>query len=251
MHKKDIHLVLIHGFVFNKTIWNLLDEQLAKMYTVHLIDLPGYGEQKEVQAHSLADMAQHILNQLACAEKKFIWVGWSLGGAIARTLAQLAPDTTQGVITLAANPHFIAREDWPCAIKADAFENLKKLFINKPEKALARFLMLQGSLNITRPSETFKPYYQPLAPEVLLRDLNLLENSDLRKLSGQLTVPQLNIFGSHDHLVPVTVIDQLKHLSPKAQNVTIKDAGHALLLSHVTECLTAMDQFINESIITQ
>lgn len=251
MNKKDIHLVLIHGFVFNKTIWHDLAEKLAQTYTVHLVDLPGYGEQKEIKAHSLADMTNAILNQVDLASQKFIWVGWSLGGCLARNLAQIAPQATQGVITFAANPQFVANTDWPCGIARDAFENLKNLFINKPGKALTRFLMLQAGLNIKRPGETFQPYYTPLAPDILLRDLSLLEHTDLRELIGQLTVPQLNIFGENDHLIPITVVDHLKCLSARAQNVTIKDAGHALLLSHVTDCLTLMDQFINESIITQ
>lgn len=251
MNKKDIHLVLIHGFVFNKTIWHDLAEKLSQTYTVHLIDLPGYGEQKNVKAHDLDEVAKQVLKQIPPADK-LIWVGWSLGGLVARKLAQQLPERTQGIITLAANPKFIASEDWPCAVSYGAFYTLKKLFLRDPKKALTRFIMLQGQdIKISRPIEAFKQYCESFTLETLLRDLDLLEANDLRDLISQLTTPALNILGTHDRLVPVSVLEQLKHLSAHAQNVTIKDAGHALLLSHVTECLTLMDQFINESIITE
>jgi pimeloyl-[acyl-carrier protein] methyl ester esterase len=251
MNNKDIHLVLIHGFAFNKIIWAALAEQLAATYTVHVIDLPGYGEHAHKNACDLPTLCEQVLAQVR-GPSKFIWVGWSLGGLIARTLAQVAPQNTQGVITLASTPQFIASPNWPCGIPYDEFHKLEQLFISQPEKALTRFFMLQGQgldRTITRQLLALKKYSESLPLDVLLRDLQLLAHSDLRKLCQQLTFPQLNILGTADRLVPIAVLEPLKHLSALAQNVTIEGAGHILLLSHVTECLTSIHQYINESII--
>jgi pimeloyl-[acyl-carrier protein] methyl ester esterase len=243
MNKKDIHIVFIHGFIFNKTIWNNLAEKLTQDYTVHQVDLPGYSQHADIKANDLSEVAQYVLSQVH-DKKKFIWVGFSLGGLIARYLAKNYQENTLGVITLASNPKFIKNDDWNCGASYGAFHMLKNLFIRQPDKALMRFLLLQG-YNIDN------KYTESLAQEVILRDLDLLEQNDLRPLMSEITGPQLNIFAQNDRLVPISIIEKLNHLSPTAQNVTIKDAGHALLLSHTQECLTVIENFINESIITQ
>jgi pimeloyl-[acyl-carrier protein] methyl ester esterase len=237
MNKKNIHLVLIHGFAANKTIWYKLAKELEKTYSVQAVNLPGYG-----------DESSDILQQ---TKKPVIWVGWSLGGLIARELGQQRPEYTQGIITLASNPKLIASDDWPCGINYGGFHALEKLFIRHPSAALTRFFTLQGQ-DLERDDRkqllTLKKQAESVPVEILLRDLNKLGNTDQREMISKLTVPQLNIFGTEDRIVPASVAEQLKHLSPHAQNVTINGAGHVLLLSHVTECLTSIHQFINESI---
>ncbi len=237
MNKKNIHLVLIHGFATNKTIWNKLAAQLEKDYTVRAIDLPGYG------------LSTPMLEQI---KKPVIWVGWSLGGIIARTLAEQTPQYTQGIITLASNPKFVANDNWPCGINQDAFHALQQLFMNHSDKALTRFFTLQGQgLNRCDRNtlQILKKQMESLPLDVLLQGLKLLAHTDQREMLSKLTVPQLNLLGTDDPLVPVTLIEQLKRLSPRAQNVTMQGAGHVLLLSHVSECLTTIHQYINESII--
>ena len=51
-------LVLLHGFLESKTIWDDFTEILQKEFTVISIDLPGHGESELIEeAHSLQLMA--------------------------------------------------------------------------------------------------------------------------------------------------------------------------------------------------
>lgn len=255
MPKKNIQLVLIHGFAANKNIWGTFAEKLAQQYTVHCIDLPGYGTQTQVMAAHLSDLAQHVLTQVnpESSPQHFIWLGWSLGGLVAAYLAQTAPQYTQGLITLAFNPKFIADKDWPCGVRFSAFAMLEQMFKRKAEKALAQFYNLQGQGLDTLSEQQLQHFKEEVVstpPQTLLRDLNLLATRDTRDIISELTCPWLNILGGKDPLVPISLIEQLKRLSAHAQNVTIEEAGHVMFLSHRAECLTPIHQFINESIIT-
>ena len=42
----DCHLVLLHGWGLNAQVWDCITPQLASHFTLHLVDLPGYGYAK-------------------------------------------------------------------------------------------------------------------------------------------------------------------------------------------------------------
>lgn len=250
-HKKKHHLVLLHGFAANKTIWKPCIEKLSADYTLEAIDLPGYGEHEPIKAEQLQDLVQFVLSR---TKTPVIWVGWSLGGLVARMLAHQAPQYTQGIITIASNPQFVISDDWSCGIKMGPFIVLEQLFMRDPKKALLRFFTLQGQgakKDVRERLLILKKQAESVSNQVFLRDLQILAHTDLRQITRKFSCPQLNILGAQDRIVPQTLIQCLKYLSPQAQNVTIPEAGHVLLLSHVNECVTYMKQFINESIITE
>ena len=42
----NCHLVLLHGWGLNAEVWHCISEELASQFTLHLVDLPGYGYAK-------------------------------------------------------------------------------------------------------------------------------------------------------------------------------------------------------------
>ena len=81
----DCHLVLLHGWGLNAQVWDCITPQLASHFTLHLVDLPGYGRSGGFGAMSLEAMAQRVLEQ---APPQAVWLGWSLGGLVASQVAQ-------------------------------------------------------------------------------------------------------------------------------------------------------------------
>ena len=59
----DCHLVLLHGWGLNAQVWDCITPQLASHFTLHLVDLPGYGRSGGFGAMSLEAMAQRVLEQ--------------------------------------------------------------------------------------------------------------------------------------------------------------------------------------------
>ncbi|HLF67339.1 MAG TPA: alpha/beta fold hydrolase [Gammaproteobacteria bacterium] len=244
MSKSAITLVFIHGFAANQTVWGECLDHFAKQYPVNAIDLPGYGESKNITAHTL--------HQIACAVRDTcptpaLWIGWSFGAHVARYLAKLVPDHTKGLITFCSNPKFVASPDWP-GISPIAFNTLYDLFSVHPDKALTRFFTLQGvelNKDIRGRLLSLKKHAEQLNPDILLRDLTILRDTDLRD-NCSLSIRELNIFGRQDRLVPIAVAERLKDLSAHAQSATIYGATHVPFLSHLSECLTHMDPFIHD-----
>lgn len=75
--------------------------QLASHFTLHLVDLPGYGRSGGFGAMSLEEMAQRVLEN---APERAIWLGWSLGGLVASQVALSHPDRVQALVTVASSP---------------------------------------------------------------------------------------------------------------------------------------------------
>lgn len=83
-------LVLIHGGMGSVNHWDRNFDVLAKHYTVHAIDMPGYGESpwisKDMPSEALVALVIAGLNDLV-PTGSFRLAGFSLGGAIAALCA--------------------------------------------------------------------------------------------------------------------------------------------------------------------
>ena len=55
--------MLLHGWGLNAQVWDCITPQLASHFTLHLVDLPGYGRSGGFGALSLAGMGQRGLGQ--------------------------------------------------------------------------------------------------------------------------------------------------------------------------------------------
>ncbi len=85
----NCHLVLLHGWGLNAEVWNCITGELASQFTLHLVDLPGFGRSRGFGAMSVEEMAQQVLD---AAPQHAIWLGWSLGGLVASQIALTHPE---------------------------------------------------------------------------------------------------------------------------------------------------------------
>jgi pimeloyl-ACP methyl ester carboxylesterase len=99
---KGTAVVMLHGFLENKTMWNSFVPHLSKKNRVITIDLLGHGETECLgYVHSMedqADMVYHVLHELKI--RKAVFVGHSMGGYIALAFAELYPDNMKGLLLL-------------------------------------------------------------------------------------------------------------------------------------------------------
>ena len=56
----NCHLVLLHGWGLNAQVWDCIAPELNAHFTLHRVDLPGYGRSGGFGALSLEDMAEKI-----------------------------------------------------------------------------------------------------------------------------------------------------------------------------------------------
>ncbi|MFD2892085.1 alpha/beta fold hydrolase [Flavobacterium chuncheonense] len=102
-------VVLLHGFLENKTMWHYLSPSLTKEHRVIAIDLLGHGKTECMgYIHTMEDMADsvhHILQELQL--EKAVFIGHSMGGYVALSFAKLYPEMVEGLVLMNST----ARED--------------------------------------------------------------------------------------------------------------------------------------------
>ncbi|MCU6349287.1 pimeloyl-ACP methyl ester esterase BioH [Enterobacter quasiroggenkampii] len=243
----NYHLVLLHGWGLNAEIWHCIREELASHFTLHLVDLPGFGRSRGFGAMSLDEMAQQVLD---AAPQNAVWLGWSLGGLVASQIALSRPDRVKALVTVASSPCFSAQDAWP-GIKPEVLAGFQQQLSEDFQRTVERFLALQtmGTETARKDARTLKQTVLSLPMpevEVLNGGLELLKTVDLRVPLASLTIPHLRIYGYLDGIVPRKVAPLLDDLWPNSQSMVVAKAAHAPFISHPDEFCSALTVFIRE-----
>lgn len=229
----NCHLVLLHGWGLNAEVWNCISEELSSHFTLHLVDLPGFGRSQGFGAMTLEEMAERVLDQ---APENTIWLGWSLGGLVASQVALTHPERVQALVTVASSPCFSARDAWP-GIKPDVLAGFQQQLSEDFQRTVERFLALQtmGTETARQDARALKKTVLalPMPPvDVLNGGLEILKTVDLRESLTSLTVPFLRLYGYLDGLVPRKVVPLLDALWPESESLIFAKAAHAPFISH-------------------
>lgn len=229
----NCHLVLLHGWGLNAEVWHCINEELSSHFTLHLVDLPGFGRSHGFGAMTLGEMAERVLEQ---APQKAIWLGWSLGGLVASQVALAHPERVLALVTVASSPCFSARDGWP-GIKPDVLAGFQQQLSEDFQRTVERFLALQtmGTETARQDARALKKTVLALpmpSVEVLNGGLEILKTVDLREPLTALTVPFLRLYGYLDGLVPRKVVPLLDALWPESESLIFAKAAHAPFISH-------------------
>jgi pimeloyl-[acyl-carrier protein] methyl ester esterase len=229
----DTHLVLLHGWGLNAQVWDCITAELSSHFTLHLVDLPGYGRSRGFGAQTLAQMAQCVLAQ---APERAIWLGWSLGGLVASQVALQAPERVGALVTVASSPCFSAREAWP-GIKPEVLAGFQHQLSEDFQRTVERFLALQtmGSDTARQDARLLKSAVLSLdmpSTEVLNGGLEILKTVDLREELQNLSLPFLRLYGHLDGLVPRKIVPLLDEMWPASESIIFPKAAHAPFVSH-------------------
>ncbi|HGU6360384.1 TPA: pimeloyl-ACP methyl ester esterase BioH [Citrobacter farmeri] len=229
----NCHLVLLHGWGLNAEVWYCINEELSSHFTLHLVDLPGFGRSQGFGAMTLGEMAERVLEQ---APQKAIWLGWSLGGLVASQVALAHPERVLALVTVASSPCFSARDGWP-GIKPDVLTGFQQQLSEDFQRTVERFLALQtmGTETARQDARALKKTVLALpmpSVEVLNGGLEILKTVDLREPLTALTVPFLRLYGYLDGLVPRKVVPLLDALWPESESLIFAKAAHAPFISH-------------------
>ena len=242
-------LVMLHGWSMHSAVWHDLAENLAKTFTLHLVDLPGHG-QSEWQDDAL-DL-DILLNNLAKALPEIAyWLGWSLGGLVSLAFADLFPQRVKKIVLIAATPCFVKKDVWPCAMEPTVFQAFADNLATNQAETLQRFLLLQAR-GSTHSRDTIRQLGEQLAIEkppvagALSAGLNLLMTTDMRGKLAKLSCPVKMILGDRDTLIPSTMLETAKQLQANLQTSVLAGAGHAPFISQPVECQNEIEHFLND-----
>ncbi|GGO88918.1 pimeloyl-[acyl-carrier protein] methyl ester esterase [Marinobacterium nitratireducens] len=235
-------LVLLHGWGLGSDVWAPLLEPLQPHFEILRFDLPGLGRSAEFPTpYRLESVAAAVLEQVP---ESAIWLGWSLGGLVAAEAARQAPHRVRGLVTVASNPCFVARADWPCAMAPEVFDDFVARLDADPARTLGSFAMLQtqGALGARASLRLLKTLIASLEPSALAPALQLLAE-DRRETLAQLELPMLHVFGAEDRLVPAAIVERLGAQLPHASLRCYEGAGHLPFHSHADRFCEDLRQF--------
>ncbi|WP_281559254.1 pimeloyl-ACP methyl ester esterase BioH [Thalassomonas sp. RHCl1] len=233
-----IPLVFIHGWGFNSGIWQPLVEQLADVFTVITVDLPGFGNNADniPDDYNLEEIARLVQ---AGVGRPAIYAGWSLGGLVATDIALNFPQQVLGLVTIASSPCFIEKDDWP-GIKPKLLSGFHQQLSENIENTIESFLKIQamGSPHLRQDlKEIHRLVMQyPLPGRKTLDDsLSLLESSDRRNQLADIRCPFIRLYGRNDVLVPKSIYPLMEVLAPQSEVMVFEGASHAPFISHQDE----------------
>ena len=108
---KGTAVVLLHGFLENKSMWNNLISILSHKNRVITIDLLGHGATECFgYVHSMEDNAEIVKAVLSHLRiRKAVFVGHSMGGYVGLAFAELYPASIKGLVLLNST----SKEDRP------------------------------------------------------------------------------------------------------------------------------------------
>ena len=99
---KGTAVVLLHGFLENKTMWKDLAPILSQKNRVITIDLLGHGATDSLgYVHSMEDNAEIVKAVLSHLRiRKAVFVGHSMGGYVALAFTELYPNAVKGLVLM-------------------------------------------------------------------------------------------------------------------------------------------------------
>lgn len=213
--------------------------------------LQGLDEHLHVQVEPLPNLdssdVQEWLDELDATLPENAWLGgWSLGGMLAAELAGRRGERCCGLLTLASNASFVARDGWPAAMAADTFAAFLAGCEADAALTLKRFSVLcaQGGAE-PRGLARLLASAAPL-PQGLVQGLRVLAQLDTRAALQGYHGPQLHLFAGEDALVPAEAAGQLLALLPDVEVGLIEQAGHAFLLEDPHSLAAAIHAFLHE-----
>ena len=240
-------LVLLHGWAMHSGIFAPLVERLRARFTLHLVDLPGHGVNRDSPLDlDLASVAAAV----AAHTPPATWLGWSLGGLVALHAAQTRPQSVRGLVMLCASPRFVRAPDWPQGMDPIVFETFARELARDYRGTIDRFLMLeaQGSDHVREELRLLRAQVFAVcepSPERPAEGLAVLQGSDLRSDLPTLAMPSLWIAGRRDRLVFPQAMQDAAAMAPRSIYLRIEHGGHAPFLSHADEVAGAVTGFVN------
>ena len=242
-------LVLLHGWAMHGGIFAPLVQALRDHRTVHVVDLPGHGHNRDCGVPLTLDAcANAVLDAVPDAP----WCGWSLGGLIALHAASTQPRRIPALAMICATPKFVVADDWPLGMPVDVFRGFAEGLRSDWRTTIDRFIALEafGSDHMREELRMLRDavlaHGEP-ATHVLAEGLQVLEGSDLRAVLPALRMPSLWIGGRRDRLVDPRAMQASAELASDARYVQVEHAGHAPFLTHADEVAAALRAFLAEN----
>jgi len=234
---------MLHGWGMHAGIFKTWANDLAKYFTLNLVDLPGHGQN---QNYTLTAKPAQLIEEFNTLPSG-IWLGWSMGGLIALNQAIHRPEQVHSLIMVCATPCFQAAPHWPHGMPVKTVQTFKDSLQQDVQDTIERFLALEV-MGVQNERQHFKQlkeivFQQPLPKkDSLINGLNLLQNMDLSPALKNLQTPSLWLSGRRDRIVLPDAMQQAAELA--RGQFHLGRGGHAPFLQHANDMSQLIRDFL-------
>ena len=236
------HVILVHGLGGTKSSFYETVAALTPEYTVHAIDLPGFGSSsKPLRAAYDADFfARHVLRFMdTLAIDRAHLVGNSMGGRVSLEVALQAPNRVRTLGLLAPSLAWLRGRQWSPLVSVLRPELAALPHTISSAQVRKRFWSMIARPERLDPSvaeiaaDEFAATYRSRTARVAFAAA--ARNIYLEKPHGpngfwprleRLEPPALFVWGSDDPLVPASFSRHVAAILPEARQVVMSDCGH-------------------------
>lgn len=228
-------VVLLHGAGGNHLSWPPEIRHLPGE-RIYVLDLPGHGKSPQIGRHTIEEYAEDVLDFLdALQVRKAVFVGHSMGGAIALSLALHHPSRTLGLGLIATAPRLRVA---PLLLEQTA---------SSASFPLAVQTLIKWSFSPQADQRLRELTGQRLAetrPPVLQGDFLACEAFDEALSLRRIKTSTLILCGEEDKMTPPHFSEQM-HLRIKDSIYhPVPQAGHMLMLEQPTVCANYLGLFL-------
>lgn len=244
----QLPLVVIHGLLGSADNWRSHLKKWQQTRRVIAVDLRNHGRSPHAEGMSYHAMSQDVLatlNKLGVQRAHFL--GHSMGGKVAITLARVAPKCCASLIVADIAPVVYQHGH------DDVFAALERVQVGKPanrreadallaEHVDSRPVRLFLATNLVRDDEGGMRVRVGLAE--IQRGYSAIVG--LPDGEGAFEGPTLVLRGADSHYVRDDMLPALKQVLPAARVVTLTQAGHWLHADQPEAFQQAVEAFISE-----
>jgi pimeloyl-ACP methyl ester carboxylesterase len=221
--------VLLHGFPFDRTIWQAQVDDVGKIARVLAPDLPGFGASPLLtgEDEGIAGYAVQLANWADSIDlTRFALAGHSMGGYVALAFAAAYPDRLTGLGLICTRPGPDSEQ-----ARRTRFSQIEQVGDNGAQAIVVAMLPRLFS-PMTREK---KPDVIDRISEVMLRQTSAGIVAALRAMADRpdstpglhgIRVPALVVTGADDAIIASEDADLMIATIPGARGVRIYDAGH-------------------------
>lgn len=240
---KGTAVVLLHGFLENKTMWDVYVSELSKKNRIITIDLLGHGATESLgyvqTMEENADVVHEVLSKLKI--RKAILVGHSMGGYVALAFAELYPEKVKGLVLLNST----SKEDSPERKKNRdrAIKAVKKDYETFIRLSIANLFSEENREILINEIEAVKIQALKTPLQGIVASLEGMKiRKDREFLLHTTSFPKLLIVGKKDPVLNYE--ENIKQVeSTDVKLVTFPD-GHMSSIENQAELLTVLEDFI-------
>lgn len=238
-------VLLLHGFLEERGMWNNYADELSKNYNVIAVDLLGQGETGSIgYVHSMEDHAAAVAAVLDTETvESFTVVGHSMGGYVALALAELLPAKIQKLVLFHSTAYPDSEER-----KKDRERVIDLVKRNKGVYVRTVIPSLFAEHSRTELKDEIQDIIDianGFTEQGIVANIRgMMERKDRSAILKSISFPKLILHGELDSVIPTESVEKLAALNSNISLQVVSNIGHMGHLEAPEKCLRILSDFI-------